>query len=106
MGLRKDLSATGDVMEVGCLISAFEHINSCTLSVCFRLAEEGKSSSLVLVMTAHTKSRADAAPAQLASLSFNLSQLGYKHLKDAITYALYQIDSQVAAATSLVRQPK
>lgn len=96
MASRHDYSETDDVTELAYLVGAFEDLNSCILSLCLELVPTSNPPRLLLIVTANTTKDADAARVPSASCRLNLSQLGYKRIKDACMYALYQIDGQLA----------
>lgn len=96
MASRHNYSETDDVTELAYLVHAFEALNSCTLSVSMELVKESAPPKLVMIVSAYILSPAGADRVPLASSRLNLSQLGYKRIKDAFMYALYQMDGQLA----------
>lgn len=101
---KRSLSQTSDAEDVAYQLDAFQSLNSCILSVCFEVTPRRGLPSLVMILTAFEVDTKTLARKQLALSRFSLSQLGYKQLAPAITYALYQIDAQLAARELLAPQ--
>lgn len=96
MASKKDFSEIGDVEELGILFRAFEEMNTCILSVSLELASKEEKPGLVMIVRATTKEAVGVEAAQLALSRFNLRQLNYGRVRDAVMYGLYQIDAQIA----------
>jgi len=85
-----------DVRDLAVQMSAFEHVNKCTLALSITVTPSILSPDIVLHGTAHTKPDAPAEPALLASSHFSMKQLGFRTMDSAIMFALYQIDFLLA----------
>jgi len=101
---RRSLSQTADAEDVAYQLDAFQSLNSCILSVFFEVTVRSGRPSLVMLLTAYEVDAKTLVRKQLASYHCNLSQLRYKGLAPAITYALYQIDGQMATREMLAPQ--
>lgn len=102
----KDLSMTDETRDIASQMDAFQEMNGVILSVCFEVTPRSGVPSLLMVMTAFTVDSVTAERVQSACVRFSLSQLRYKRVGDAITYALYMIDAQLAVREMLGEEPK
>jgi len=85
-----------EVADVTDMLQAFESHNDVRLEIRMSVAVVGKVPTLELVAIAHPPAWQIGEVPPLASASLKCSALNLKHLRDALTHAMYVLDSQLA----------
>jgi len=94
----KQGSSTGvDVVDVKYVLSAFEAINRCKLSVLIRVSGTEARPVMDLEVWADPLESAAAEPAPLGSVKSVVGSTGARTMEAAILQALYSLDAQLAA---------
>lgn len=96
MALKQGSSTGVDVVDVKHVLSAFQEINKCRLTV--RLTIDGTAArpDLVLGMTAEEIVIGDVVPVLLASTSVIVGSMGPRTMEAAILQELYRLDGIIA----------
>jgi len=97
LALKEGSSSGVDVVDVKHVLSAFETINTCKLSVMIRVSGTESRPELDLEVWADPLESAAAEPARLGSVRLRIGSTGARTLEAAILQALYQADAQLAA---------
>ena len=96
MASKKRYSENYDAMDTAELLLAFQEVNSCILSITIEGTQRSGRADLLMTTAASTTAPVDADRVQLACVKFNVRGKGYERLSAAITYALYQLDAELA----------
>lgn len=95
MASKQAYLATAGAVDVAHLMSAFEEVNDCTITVTMSPMERAHTTDLLMIVTAHTKAAVGVVPVPLGSYQFYRSASNFLTLDSAIIYALYQIDARL-----------
>jgi len=87
------MSEVADVTE---LLIGFQQHNTVRLAIELTVATLGNVPSLQVVVTAYRPVGIGVEPAPLACVECDTRTMNLKHLKDALTHALYALDFQLA----------
>jgi hypothetical protein len=97
MGLKNGSSTGVDCVDVRYVLSAFETLNQCKLSVLIRLSGTEARPVMDLEVQADPLESAAAEPAPLGLVKSVVGSTGARTLEAAILQALYSLDAQLAA---------
>lgn len=106
MASKRGLSATADAVDVAYLLDAFQHMNSCILSVSFELTVRSGRPDLLMSAQAFTVDAVTAERVPLVSWKSSLRQSNWATLEAAFICCLYRVDGLLAAREMSVPQPK
>lgn len=95
MGSKQRYLANAGAVDVAHLISAFEDVNECSITLIMAAVERHNTTDLHITCHAFTKPDAAADPVLLASHQFYRSGQNFLTLDSAIIYALYQLDARM-----------
>jgi len=96
LGSKVGLSSGVDVVDVKYVLSAFEAINRCKLSVLIRLSGTGARPVVEVEMWADPLESVAAEPARLGSVRLQAGSTGARTMEAAILQGLYTLDAQLA----------
>jgi len=96
LALREGSSNGVDVVDVKYVLSAFEAINKCKLSVLIRVSGTAARPVMDLEVQADPLDSAAAVPAPLGLVKSIVGSTGARTMEAAILQALYALDAQLA----------
>jgi len=97
LALKEGSSSGVDVVDVKHVLSAFEAINKCKLSVLIRVSGTEARPVMDLEVWADPLESVAAAPARLGCVRSIVGSSGARTMEAAILQALYSLDAQLAA---------
>lgn len=85
-----------DLIDVGAVMTAFEVMNKCCITLLVRVENHAGVSKLRMIASALTDDEDTPDPKYLGSVNVNLSPESHKTMEGAILWALYQLDWKLA----------